>query len=424
MRTIHARRASKAIQNGLSLIELMVALLLSGLLILGLIEIFSASRASYSLAQGAARVQEGGRFAFDYLQRDLRQAGQFGCSSDQAHFQYGGRGFRELFLRDRNDFATLPNVGNQQALRFDFSLRGYEAKGTAPQQTVTLPATPVSGVANDWSPSLPADYDGLDPRPVRGSDIVVVRTLSPESAEVVRFDRDPADPSRASILVRASHWPVLTRDDPSAGLFGIADCRSAVMFHAVAVAPGIDTVRIDVGRDALNQDVFDGADIFGIGQARLYRADSYVYYVGLKPNLQPALFRARFSAVPGSGQITVRSDELVEGVENLQFLYGQDIERRAAVPPLGRLGTVTVGTGVALTASGRPDIDRWLAQFAWQRVNKIQVGMVVRSSEPASAGPRNVPLVAQGTLITAADDHRYRTVYETNIAVRNRLTGN
>lgn len=425
MKPNQERSPAASVQRGLSLIELMIALLLSGLMIVGLVEIFSASRASYSLAQGAARVQESARFAFDFLQRDLRQAGQFGCTSDQAHFQYGGRGFRELFLSDRVDYGTLPDVAGSEALRFDLSLRGYEAVGSAPGQTVTLPAKPVVGVAADWSPGLPAEFAALKPAPVRGSDIVVMRTLSPESAEVVRFQLDPAEPTRASVSVRAAHWPALTRDDPNPGLFGIADCRSVVMFHANAIARGVDTVRVDTAVDALNQDTFDGADIFGLGQARLYRADSHVYYVGLKPdNDQPALFRARFGAAPGPAAIAVRSEELVEGVENLQLLYGQDIERRAAVPPLGRLGAVGTATAVALSASGRPEVDRWLPQLAWQRVNKIQVGMVVRSSDPASAARRIVPLVAQGTPILADDDQRYRSVYETNIAVRNRLTGN
>ncbi|MGH8081773.1 MAG: PilW family protein [Lysobacter sp.] len=419
----NCRRAATA-QRGLSLIELMIALLLSGVLMLGLIQIFSASRASYALAHGAARVQESARFAFDVLQRDLRQAGQFGCTSDQAHFQYGGRSFRELFLSDRADYATLPDVDHKNALRFDLSLFGYEAANSGRGQTVTVPATPVAGASDDWSPALPANLVDLVPRPVRGSDIVVVRALSAESAEVVRFQRDAADPTRASVLVRSAHWPALTHEDANPGLFGIADCRSVVMFQAAAVIQGTDTVQIDATVSNLNRDSFDGGDIFGIGQARLYRANSHVYYVGLKADGHPALFRASFGAAPGARSISVRSDELVEGVENLQLLYGQDIERRAAQPPLGRLGVVATAAGVSLTASGRADIDRWLTQLAWHRVNKLQVGMVVRSADPASAPPRAVAFNSQGSLIQTAGDGRYRSVYETNIAVRNRLTGN
>jgi type IV pilus assembly protein PilW len=415
--------ATSSRQRGLSLIELMVALLLSGLLVLGLVQIFSASRASYSLAQGAARVQESARFAFDSLQRDIRHAGQFGCSSDQAHFQFGGRAVRELFLSNRQDYSTVPNVDNNEALRFDFSLRGYEANGSAPNQTVALPTIPVAGAAGDWSPALPASLAGLNPRPVRGSDILALRMLSPESAEVLDFDVSTTDPTRATVSVRSEHWAALAADDAS-GLLGIADCRSTVVFQAQSVGAGSGSTLINTAVTGLNQSAFDGADVFGIGQARLHRAESYVYYVGLKPDDQPALFRARFDAQPGASSISVRSEELVEGVENLQLMYGQDIERRAARPPLGRLGTVTIATGVGLTASGRSEIDNWLPQLAWQRVNKVQIGMAVRSTDRASTPTRTAAMNAQGTLLAPPDDGRYRSVYETNIAVRNRLTGN
>lgn len=41
------------------------------------------------LAEGSARAQENGRFALEFLQRDIRMAGHFGCVNDQAHFVRG-----------------------------------------------------------------------------------------------------------------------------------------------------------------------------------------------------------------------------------------------------------------------------------------------------------------------------------------------
>ena len=69
---------------GLSLIELMIALLIGTILVLGLVQVFSASRAAYQLSQGIARNQENARFALDFLSRDLRMAGHAGCVNDQS----------------------------------------------------------------------------------------------------------------------------------------------------------------------------------------------------------------------------------------------------------------------------------------------------------------------------------------------------
>ena len=84
------RRTSPLIRRrhakGLTLVEMMVAMLIASFLIFGLLQVFTASKASYQTAEGLARVQENARFALDFLQRDIRMAGHFGCVNDQAHW--------------------------------------------------------------------------------------------------------------------------------------------------------------------------------------------------------------------------------------------------------------------------------------------------------------------------------------------------
>lgn len=400
-------------QAGLSLIELMVALLLSTLLVLGLIEIFSASRASYLMAQGLSRAQESSRFAIDSLQRDVRMSGHFGCVSDQAHFYAGNGAFGELFLSNRADFTTIPAA--REALRFDYSIRGYEARATGPSDTVTINATPAAGAAADWVPALPAVFvSGLRPAPIRGSDILALRFLSPESAEVTSF----VTGNPATITVNAAQWPVLTAPTPTPGLFGIADCRSVVLFQASAVAVGGSAVQITARSNGVNQIGFDGSDTFASGQARLYRAESFVYYIGLNAANEPSLFRARFNAVPGSATITLdtgASEEVVEGVENMQLLFAQDLVTNPAQPPSG------VINGIRTAANVLPDNAN---QTGWQRVGAVQVGLLVRGNDRAAATQKTAPTRSLGTQMTLPNDGRYRSVYETNIALRNRLYGN
>lgn len=50
----------------------------------------------------------------------------------------------------------------------------------------------------------------------------------------------------------------------------------------------------------------------------LYRAESIAYYIGTAASGEPVLMRARANA---AGTYDVR-EELVEGIENLQVIYG------------------------------------------------------------------------------------------------------
>lgn len=69
-------------QTGLSLVELMIAISLSLILTLGVIQIFSSSKQTSRVQNALARVQENARFALDLLSHDIRMAGQLGCNSN------------------------------------------------------------------------------------------------------------------------------------------------------------------------------------------------------------------------------------------------------------------------------------------------------------------------------------------------------
>lgn len=62
-------------QRGLSLIELMVALLIGMILMAGFLQIFMSVRSTYATNEAASRLQENGRFALDFLSEHARLAG-------------------------------------------------------------------------------------------------------------------------------------------------------------------------------------------------------------------------------------------------------------------------------------------------------------------------------------------------------------
>ena len=131
------------LQQGLSLIELMIALVIGLILVAGLVQVFSASRSAYQMAEGFGRVQENARFALDFLQRDVRMVGHMGCVNDEAREFTTPSGFTNSLdtTRPQLDFGT--------------SVQGYEASGTGTTGTLAIPQDPTAGTWNG-TPALPS----------------------------------------------------------------------------------------------------------------------------------------------------------------------------------------------------------------------------------------------------------------------------
>jgi type IV pilus assembly protein PilW len=61
--------------RGFSLVELMIALLLGSLITLAAVQLFGTNQRTFQLQQGLTDVQEQGRFALDFMARDIRIMG-------------------------------------------------------------------------------------------------------------------------------------------------------------------------------------------------------------------------------------------------------------------------------------------------------------------------------------------------------------
>ncbi len=69
----------KARQTGLTLIEIMIALLIGAFLLGGVLQIFVNSKQTYRMQENMSRLQENGQYAMGYLSRDIRMAGYWDC---------------------------------------------------------------------------------------------------------------------------------------------------------------------------------------------------------------------------------------------------------------------------------------------------------------------------------------------------------
>lgn len=77
----HPTSFSHKHQQGMTLIEIMIALLIGAFLLGGVLQIFINSKQTYRMQEGLSRMQENGRFAMEFLSRDIRMAGFWGCHS-------------------------------------------------------------------------------------------------------------------------------------------------------------------------------------------------------------------------------------------------------------------------------------------------------------------------------------------------------
>lgn len=59
-------------QRGFTLVELMVAMVLGLILIAGVIQVFAANQQTYRVTENLSRLQESGRFAMEFITREVR----------------------------------------------------------------------------------------------------------------------------------------------------------------------------------------------------------------------------------------------------------------------------------------------------------------------------------------------------------------
>lgn len=395
MDTYNPQPASR--QHGVSLIELMIAMAIGTVLLLGIVQVFSGTSNTFRANDALGRVQESGRFAMEFMRRDLRMAGHMGCINDRSHFAPGVQPSFATTLIPDSPTAELDDAPFQG--QFHISLEGFEANGTDVDDELDLTDAPTPGTADGWTPSLPAELTGLAGGVVSGSDIVVVRYFS---AEAIRSYETPGrfsspDAVNNTIDFNAGiHHPFPLR---GGNTYAVADCLRALVFQASSF--GGNTMAVNAG--GLNaQNLTAVAGSFNRFR-EFFKAESMAFYVGISTTTgEPALFRATLQ--DGNW----RGEELVEGVENIQILYGADPDLRDRPTDY-----VTAAQIDALSGSA---VERW------RGIVSIKLGMIVRSPNTSSTPAPQEPFTLLGVTIQPPENSRQlRRSYENTIALRNRL---
>lgn len=353
--------AARLRMAGFSMVELMVAVTISTLLLMGVVALFVSSRASYETTERLSRIQENGRYALDQFVSDIRAAGYQGCSR--------GSGSRA------QDYVinTVSIDPGDMLWNFAIPAQGFQALGEG-----------------GWSPAL--DVGMLRPQPDPSGDVLVLRIpqRNVQPVELLTTQADPAEPLEIGVINPA---PFATGD-----VAMIADCLARAWFTVTGYAGG----------ELLHEEVAGGPESPGNRMASLLHpfqegaellpVTTMMYYLapGTADETLLSLWRKTGN--------TPNSDEIAEGIERLEVRFGVDTN-----------GDERVDVYLDANAIGAAD---------WGSVYSVQVSLLARAPQAYGAELDNQTYtLLSDPAVTAGPfgDRHLRKVFVATVAVRNQI---
>jgi type IV pilus assembly protein PilW len=362
--------------------ELLIAMVIGLSLAVGVIQVYVGTSQTERDQEARARMQENGRYAVNLLASELRMAGYRGCFASIASPEISNR------------LVTPPASFQPEA-----GLQGWEALGTSPGDIVPRRSGVAAVLTTDggWANS---DGQFMDPtRALPDSDILRVWNTSGTGAKIKSISSDGGVTE-----IRAS-----TLDIEDGDILLLSDCERADWVQACRVQ--------ELSSGASIKAVLSSACIPGNNTSQplgvhaggeLIKLQGTMFYVGKRGNVAsnpPALFRRELSHTAAAGT----PQELVEGIESLQLLYGinADNDEKRSVDTY-------------VTADHVGD---------WTRVISVRVSVLVQSIEDGLV-PTPQPYVFNGVTYDGGygsgalpGDKRLRRVFTSTVTLRNRALG-
>jgi type IV pilus assembly protein PilW len=354
-------------QFGMTLIEIMLAMLLGLFLIGGVIQIFLSAKNSYRTQENLSRIQENGRFASEILSHDIRLSGYLGCSGVSAT--------NPIVIANNPLVAPLAHAGNVNVVAGSI----------------------VTGGDNNASGSF-TTHPALASNPLTP---VVMNT----DAITVQFGESCGGYTTA--VISSSITPVTTAAIPTNNTCGtitngtatslgtplvISNCESAHIFRASDT-----TAPTTQNKDATGVATQSLGKTYAVGsEIMLFR--SYTYFIRNGASGLPTLFRLDNNVATGGSTNPV---ELIEGVENMQIVYGVDTDADGVA-----------NNYIAGTAANFP------AASDWDKVVSLRVYLLLQSIDD-NVTDKPVPYFFMSNTATTPTDRRLRKTYSITIALRN-----
>lgn len=347
-------------QLGLSIIELMISLTLSLVVLSALVYIYVSSRGTYRGNEAVARIQENGRFAMDWLSREIRSAGFFGCVS---------RGLTPVIIAD--GFS-----GFSMGLQAVAGAENGSGWTSAPSNYLRGDVLYLSGMYGTAANVLDTSVSANNNNPVNAN-VKVDRCIGLNQYDLVLA----TNCARATIM-RVTNEPEKGSCPPTSGSNTVSDANNN------------------------NTEDFRLNPPYTVQQrAILYKFFAFAYFVGTNPAGRPALYRHSAGYTTHAGAtVNVVNEEVAENIEDMDLLFGED----------------TTGTGNVDVYRPASEVVSW-ANVISVRVTLVAVSPDTGATAQAQTyyfGANN-----NGTAVgwRTVNDSRLRQVFTSTVALRNRL---
>ena len=328
-------------QRGLTMVEIMVALVLSLVLAGGIIQVFNSSKLSYNVQEALSRLQEDARLAVNFLEKDIRSSSYLGCAKDTF-------------------FRSVLNNPTAYTSNFQIGIQGYESLGSG-----------------SWAPALDPGA-GINNPLDDNNDIITVRAVRGVGAKTTENMKDGEE------KLKTAYIGMMKEDDIAI----VTDCTATTVFQITDIGGSFDIKHDATGTPGnstkdLGRAYAAGSSVFSVETVTYFLRDD---------GDGPVLWRRNGAA---------NAQQLVEGVEGMQILYGVDI----------------------VNNDGRAD--QYLSANAvtdWSGVVSIRIGLLLRTLDEINPEPDTNTYNVNGVVVDPVDDRRLRRVITTTIALRNRAS--
>jgi type IV pilus assembly protein PilW len=306
------RNKFKLRNSGMSLIEIMIAVLIGLIMSAALISLFDNFSNMNRTQNGLARLQENGRYAIMRMKKDIENVGYQPCATISMDSpQRIDRGFatRPMMGFSPQDNG-LPATG---IIDTQFFIQGHECDDVGD-------CTPSIGLSPGGDPyGLVPDAGTTADTRARKSDVLTVRYLAAEAVNVDDTDSESTDSNFT--LAQDPTLPPLSLEDGDDLL--VANCYNAMILNATVGSS--NSVNVDISSvEIAGKDITPSvkwASKGSLSSVYNFTKDflTVTYYLGLKdhPYIENGYISSLYRIENGNA-----AQELIEGVERFDLTYG------------------------------------------------------------------------------------------------------
>lgn len=374
---IPARHNLKRRQQGLSVVELLVSLVISMAVVAGSVQVVVSSKKNFLDQDEVTFIQTNARFALDLLAKDIRMAGYLGCATQES------MQVANSIDDDADGYISM------------HGLRGFEGETS----TASFPSN-------------------IKANATVGTDAILIR----RAAESGELDVSGHNASSAVIDI----WETHSYGEGSTLVIADASCRNVGIFQ-VSGPNGLPAGKINHnansgGGNAANnctkiikgdftcEPSCNAVSCGGFGTAtgeygpgsKVMEFVSQVYFVA-ESTVAPGIPALKRSVLNANGAPGTRIEELALGVEDMEILYGIDSDGNGDVDQFRSAADMDL------------DGDGNVSNDEWDRALNVKISLVFRSQNPV------LPNDQARTLAGKDYNDRYmRQVVNSTVKIRNR----